>query len=101
MKTFRLGLSFIEMPEGGLPGPPRAHIFVKRFSDDPLKSIEGPSLISAECVSFTEVEYQIDELKRELDTLKTEARNKFTAADKREQERWARRHAEKGNEGNA
>jgi len=98
MKTFRLGLSFLEIPEGAVPGPPRAHICVKRFADDPLKSAEGPSLISSECVSFTEMEGQIELLKQELDTLKEEARRKFTAAHKRERERWARQEPE-GNEG--
>jgi hypothetical protein len=84
-------LSFIEVADGELPGPPRAHVYVKAFSPADFKPIEGAPLISAECVSFTEIGYQIDELKRELDTLKAEARRRFAAADRRERERWERR----------
>jgi len=47
-------------------------------------------LISHECVSFAEIECQIDELKRELDAIKSEARRKFEAASRRETERWER-----------
>lgn len=90
MKTFRLGLSFLEMPEGGLPGPPRTHVYAKNFCVADFKPIEGAPLISHECVSFAEIECQIDELKRELDAIKSEARRKFEAASRRETERWER-----------
>lgn len=95
MSTYRLGLSFLEVPEGELPGPPLAHVYVKAFSLAEFESIKGAPLISANCVSFTEIEHQIDELKRELDTLKAEARKKFAAADRHQRERWARKQKEK------
>ena len=91
MSTFRLGLSFIEVAEGELPRPPYAYVYVKRPLPADFKPIEGLPLISSECVCFKEVEGQIEELKRELDTLKAEARRRFAAADRRERERWERR----------
>jgi hypothetical protein len=91
MKTFRLGLSFLEVKEGELPGPPRAHVYVKNFCAAAFKSIEGAPLISHECVSFEEFDYQIDELQKELDALRADARRRFTAVTRREEERWARK----------
>jgi uncharacterized small protein (DUF1192 family) len=87
MSNYRgLGLSFLEAPEGELPGPPRAYVYVKNSPTADFAPIEGRPIISEECVSFTEIEYQIDELKRELDSLKAEARRKFASAEKRERE---------------
>jgi len=93
MSPYRLGLSFVEFAEGELPRPPYAYVYVKEPMQAEFKSIEGRPVISSECVCFKEVEGQIDELKRELDVLKAEARRRFAAAEKREIERWAQRES--------
>lgn len=95
MKTVRLGLSFVEVPEGELAGPPRAHVYVKYLCLGNFGDIDGKPVLTHECVTAEEIECQIDELKRELDALKADARRKFTAASKRDWDRWTKKQGEK------
>lgn len=70
--TYSLDLIFNE-PLKGLPGSAIAQIYIKTHSRDD----EGHILITPQCVSMRELEEQIECLKRELETIKKKAKQKF------------------------
>ena len=80
---FRSDLLFLEPGEDDLPGPPKAHIAVNSYSHASYKGYESVPLISSECVSMPELDYQVERLKRELDQLRTKAARRFREANDR------------------
>ena len=54
--TYSLDLYFVK-PDKEFPGPPRANVYVKTHSKDK----DGPILITPNCVSLIELEYEIPE----------------------------------------
>ncbi len=73
MGTYSLELDFIKPSEGDLPGPPVAQIHIKTFTTDQ----NGKHFITPQCVSLSEVEYEIDRLEKELKELRAKAKRKF------------------------
>jgi len=85
--TYSLDLQFLSpypLKKGGLPGHAIAHVAVKSFSS----TEDGPPLITPECVTLGELEYQIDRLKEELEEIRKAAKKSFALHDKREEE-WS------------
>lgn len=69
-----LDLNF-KIPEKDFPGPPSVNISVKTYSKSHPK---GPILIPPECVTLAEVEYYIDSLQKELESIRKKAKRKFS-----------------------
>lgn len=74
--THSLDLDFVK--SGNLPGPPRAHIYVKSHTRDNRNFI----FVTPECVSIRELEYEIDRLQKELENIRKKARRKFAGVGK-------------------
>jgi hypothetical protein len=72
--TYSLDLLFREPSKGELPGPSIAQIYVKTHTSDE----KGHIFITPHCVSMREFEEQIDRLKKELETLRKKANQKFS-----------------------
>ena len=72
--TDSLELQFLEPSKDDLPVENVARIYVKKRSFDE----EGRVFITPHCVSMSELEHYIEQLKRELDDLKKKAKKKFT-----------------------
>lgn len=81
MATYNLALEFKDDRDSQLPHRPIARIRVKTFTH---ATADGPPLITPDCVTIRELEYQIDQLVSELDVIRKEARAKFAADDKRQ-----------------
>ena len=81
METFRLALEFVDDRKSDLPHNPVAHISLKSYRRDVP---DGPLLITPDCVTIRELEYQIDELESELEVIRKEAKAKFAADDRRQ-----------------
>jgi hypothetical protein len=73
MATNFLDLDF-RKPDPKFPGPPNAQIYVKKYAKD--ENFDWP-IISAKCVTFAEIDYQIKRLEGELKTIRQKARHKF------------------------
>lgn len=71
--THSLDLDFVKPGKTDLPGPPRAHIYIKSYS----KSNQDFIFITPDCVSIEELEYEIDRLQKELEDIRKKARRKF------------------------
>jgi hypothetical protein len=83
--TYSLDLQFLSpypLKKGGSPSHAIAHVSVKR-SHSPK---DGPPLITPQCVTLAELEYQIDRLKEELEEIRKAAKKSFALHDKREKE---------------
>jgi len=70
--THSLDLYFVK-PEKEFPGPPQANVYVKTHSRDE----GGPILITPNCVSLAEFEYEIKRLQNELDDILKKAKRNF------------------------
>lgn len=74
MTTFRLGLLFQRQGKNDSPGPASSHLCVLRYKK------EGDSiLISPRAHSFSEFRGYLNELRRELDAIEKEAKQKYAA----------------------
>ncbi len=73
MKTLHFELDF----QTGELVSPVARIYVKSFSEN---GADGHKYITQDCALPQELDYVIDNLKRELDVLRTLAHAKFAAA---------------------
>ena len=70
----RLALDFRKPKKGDPPGPCIAQVYVaSHLGDD-----RGLKLITAQCVTIEEFKFAIDQLKKELDKVMSEARRKFS-----------------------
>ena len=76
--THSLDLDFVKPKKKELPGPPRAHIYVKSYS----KSNRDFIFITPNCVSIVELEHEIDRLRKELEDIRKKARRKFVGTGK-------------------
>ena len=80
MSTHTLDLIFKDDRKSESPHPPRAFVCLKTV----MQHVEnGPYLLTPDCVSLTEFEFEIDRLHRELDVIRQKARAKFAAEAKR------------------
>jgi hypothetical protein len=77
------------LKEGALPGPAVAYIAVKNFGQ---KAENSAPIITPNCVSTRELDYQIDRLQGELELIRQEAKKRFSVHDEREQERRENYH---------
>lgn len=81
MATHTFGLLFLARTPGKMPHRPIAHVYVKSSSrNDYGGKGKDKVLIGAECVSLREIEYEIEQLKSDLDEVKKKAARKYAAA---------------------
>ena len=81
MTTHTFDLLFLASTPGEMPHRPIAHLYVKRSSRNEYGGKgKDKILIGAECVSLREVEYEIEQLKRDLEEVKKKAARKYAAA---------------------
>jgi hypothetical protein len=73
--TYSLDLYFVKSDKK-FPGPPRANVCIKTYSRDE----SGPELITPNCITLGEFEYEINRLHKELDDILKKARKKFSEA---------------------
>jgi hypothetical protein len=67
METYNLDLEFLDDQKSKLPFNPIARIYVKTFT---RASADGPPLITPNCVTIRELEYQIDQIESELEAIR-------------------------------
>ncbi len=81
MATHTFDLLFLASTRGKKPHRPIARVYVKSFGKKDYGG-EGKDkvLIGAECVSLQEIEYEIEQLKSDLDKVKKKAARKYAAA---------------------
>ena len=87
-RTYSMDLEFFSpypLKEGELPGGATANIAVKNVSQ---AEKGGLLLLTPDCVSFRQIEYQIDRLQGELQVIREEARRKFIHHDELEKQ-WS------------
>jgi hypothetical protein len=72
--SFELLFKKPDKKKGHLPGPPLAQVYVNTHSKDAEEHI----LITPQCLSFAEINYQIDRLIKELEDIRKKAKQKFT-----------------------
>lgn len=82
MDTYTFDLLFLDDRKSKLPHAPIAHICLKTWSTGGYKD-HDPPLLTPDCVTLAELEWQIDRLKEELETIRKEARRKFAAEARR------------------
>jgi hypothetical protein len=70
--AYSLDLDVLKSGQGDIPSP-CVRIHVKAYGSDE----RGLLYITPECVSFRELEYEIDRLKRELEEILSRARREF------------------------
>jgi hypothetical protein len=73
MATHFLDLDF-RKPDPKFPGPPHAQIYLKSNYKD--ENFDWP-IISAKCVTFAEIDYQIRRLEDELKAIRQKAKRRF------------------------
>ena len=84
MATHNLDLEFLDDRKSELPHNPIARICLKVWTH---ATHDGAPLITPNCVTIREFEYQIDRLKSELEELRKDARTKFAEDDRRQSAR--------------
>ena len=72
--TYSLELGFIKSQDPDRQHCPVADIWVKTYSQD----AKGRIIITPNCLNFTELDEQIDRLQKELETIRKEAKRKFS-----------------------
>lgn len=81
MTTHTFDLLFLASRPGHMPHRPIAHVYVKSSSRNDYSGRGSDKiLIGAECVSLREIEYEIEQLKKDLDQVKKTAARKYAAA---------------------
>ena len=81
MATHTFDLLFLASTPGKMPHRPIAHVYVKSSSRNAYGGKgKDKILIGAACVSLREIEYEIEQLKRDLDEVKKKAARKYAAA---------------------
>lgn len=76
MEPASLALEFTDDHDSMLPHPPFAAIYVQTASRRPSGTRDT---ITADCIKFSELEFEVNRLKAELDSILTEARARFEA----------------------
>ncbi len=78
MNTFTFDLLFLEHKKGELPGPPVSHVYVKAHSKGGYSGVSKDLIvISADCVSVSEIEAEIDRLQADLEAIRKDARRRY------------------------
>ena len=82
----RFGLDFRTMPKEALAGPPCAWLYLKKRGDPgPMKGdipLQPERIyLTSRCDSISDFEYQINCLKKNLDTILKETKRKFHKAE--------------------
>jgi len=72
MKTLYLDLRFRSPKKGDLPGPSIAQVCVKGHGTE-----DDTIILGAQCVTYEELEEQVEYLKKELDAVRKKAKTKF------------------------
>jgi len=72
--TYSLELQFHKTSKNQMSGSPLAQIYVKTLSSDE----KGHIFITPHCVTFSEIEEQINRLMKELEIIRKIAKQKFT-----------------------
>lgn len=80
MEPSSLALDFIDDRDSMLPHPPIAAIYVQISARRPGGTRDT---ITADCIAVSELEFEVNRLKAELDSILNEARAKFDAVRKR------------------
>jgi hypothetical protein len=75
MTTYSLELGFVDDQRSKSCRPAFAEIYVKLYRGH---TEDGPPIITPECVTAEELEYQVERLKKELDAITTKARARFS-----------------------
>jgi hypothetical protein len=78
------GLIFLDDSKSGLHHAPITHVALNssskhEYSDAPV--------LTPQCITFRELEYQIDRLKDELDEIKAQAKRRFASDSRRQTNR--------------
>ena len=73
--TYRFGLYFRASKEGDLPHPPRCYLYLK---GGPVE--DGRHAITPTDMVESELDYEINQLIEELETLRGEAKRKYRAS---------------------
>jgi len=74
MRNYSFELEFVTQQRNDLPFPPVARAFIAAYS-----GIEGNphKFVTHDCMSAKEFDYEIDRLHAELETLRSEAQQRF------------------------
>jgi hypothetical protein len=91
MATYSLDLLFLGDPKAEIPGPPKAYVHLKNWSG--LEVPKDVPIITPDCVTLKELEYQVGRLHKELDAILAKAAKKFSTYDKAQQEHFASRRS--------
>ena len=83
-KTHSLDLLFITPSEGDLPSPARSHVYIKNSMVPGYRGGFNPSVITADCETFEELQYQVDRLQKELEAILKSGRAKYAAYDRQQ-----------------
>lgn len=83
-KTHSLDLLFITPSEGDLPSPARSHVYIKNSMVPGYRGGFNPSVITADCETFEELQYQVDRLQKELEAILKSGRGKYAAHDRQQ-----------------
>ena len=78
MKTYRLDLYFQEQ-KGDIPGPPISRVYVKQPMIGGYKGVENTIFLTPGEYGPEVIEYQIDDLIKELEYIKSKVRAKYAA----------------------
>ena len=71
--SYSLELDFVDHSQTEFPSPPVARVFIKTSTQDE----DGFTYVTPNCVSASELDYQIDRLKKELEEIRKKAHRQF------------------------
>lgn len=94
LNTHSLDLLFLGMPKDALPGPALSHVSLKSWGRAEYKGVADVPLITPQCVSERELEYEIDRLHKELEVIRTAAKRKYAAYRRLERRRFNKKSSE-------
>jgi hypothetical protein len=77
LKNYSFELNFTDDRDSKLPVPPVARVYVQISTKN---DGDSHSYISHDCMTSAELDNEIDRLKSELETIRTQGRTKFAAS---------------------
>lgn len=81
MTAVQFGLLFLKPGPSNLPGPPIAHIYAKTYAHQNYRGVSKDLiLITPQAMSFRELDGYINQLQKDLETVRKEARRRYSAA---------------------
>jgi len=78
MTTMNLDLYFKEQASEHFPAHPVAQIFVKTFTGHTYPDANGVMFVSAQCISYSELDHAVSVLEKELKEIRAKAKKKFS-----------------------